>query len=1646
MKYYYLILLGLLSFSGYSQIPSYLDIDRESATVARINIINATPITDSTYTLNISYIDYTQESVADSVSTGLVIWDNSCNRWYVNSVGVIVSNTITLGVNRIRGSGTPTLGIAAITDEGIHSYPIIPGGIPENIQQCIDEHFKLTLQNDISNTAVVIDTMYLNSNDSLITEESNGTTHIVPLNNLNNTFYIDSLGVITSVSGGDTITWPINSGGVDSIWINNDSLFVRDIGNGTFSAELDTYLQSLSESQLGTVYDITISNGNTIQIDVADNDNSTANELQQTNELYLGGDSLYVGLTSDGVSPSSVDLSVFLDNTDTSGYQNLNYDFQTQIITITSGTGDTLYVFEGASLSGIGYPGLVPEAAISDTLQFLRGDGTWANPTVGGDNWGSQVVQITGSLLSGDGTGGNPLTVNDTLSYYVNDISWTIAGDSGDTEYIITDTLTFTGAGITTTNFNAITNELTITSTEVDGSVTNEGSLTVGVGTGATSVISSNTSGSTPVTLEEGVGIELTESGNTITITNTLPDQTVSLIESDNITITGSYPSFTISAQDTSGYNQTFTIDGDSIRITDANTNYAISTETFRHVDGDILWVSEDGNNATAVIGDMHQPFADPWAALDSWTDGDLIYVLSGNYDFGPTSSGATYEFADMDEANLFDGVNDGESITYFFAPNTSVVKTTPFDFSLLTTQALFYADTSATYSVYGYGNFEVDATNANTSVVQVDDADANLYFQANEIKGRTFCFAIYEFDEVYLDINKVRQARVGDVAVISFRERANQTDKKFYARIRDYNNFPGNSHFSGLVSTRCCGTDVEFTDSNFEFHFDNIVKYDPLTVSGGASGSDVGYVFGLVHDSQLHNSTWTVNANSVRYYDLGTGSTQSNDSTLVVSSSYINQPAIVVGNCGLDNSTVTYNIGSMVSDFPCIGVNWQANGTAQTTEGRVNITGNFLSTNTYTIIYDTAAGAGTDSTKTITFRGSFESKTHPVIGDRRGVTSRSRMVYQGATLGSFIGDYSKRVIDHVLIQTDSIVVKEQNDKILVNHLNGYNLLELNPRDTLGNSIIFYDGSYPFVNDSPAVADTSVQVWINGIPQWLLKSDFGGVGGGSGTDTSGYNISFAVDGDSIRLTDGDGDVTLPMDDINKKTSWNILIYGNSLSIGFEDTTDVGFEYIPNLWTYNQETKVYEPAIADTTWVQNPPGGYTNIPRLQLTEVPGEGTGAERNLRHGNPTYWAAVKLAKANPNDTIFLSYGSRGGQLSDSLINEYYLDTLSVWIDEMALAGGTYFDYVVFGGGPQETSPEFQNNMVKYFEWLRDTKGVIDESTIFLIQSTSNNSEINSVIEALARNRTQYKIVPGADAFATLDGVHLTAQGHKSLGLTMYEVMLAGQEATVGDTLGNVGLYWGGISAPGSEGNLLYLPSHPDDNQTDSMDYNIMLITGMDTIETNNYPRNNVIGISNPNTTYWSLNDSEGLTLFGSDILYNVATPRNYVTAFGRYITTNKFNTKMFGDTLTMLHTGVGAFGSDWTSSRNYEYFFGEPETNYFTFGSHVFDFSTTLTASEDGYGLYYDHSSGEFKLEAPPSGGGGVTDHGALTGLTDDDHTQYLLLAGRAGGQEVTTVATSDDILTLEGIASQTGDYLAIDSAGVRKVTIAQDGSVLK
>ena len=79
--------------------------------------------------------------------------------------------------------------------------------------------------------------------------------------------------------------------------------------------------------------------------------------------------------------------------------------------------------------------------------------------------------------------------------------------------------MTIAGAGINVASTSGTT--ITITGTEADGVIGNEGALTVAAGTTTTSEIHSNTPGSTNVIISAGNGIGVTESGNTITVTNT---------------------------------------------------------------------------------------------------------------------------------------------------------------------------------------------------------------------------------------------------------------------------------------------------------------------------------------------------------------------------------------------------------------------------------------------------------------------------------------------------------------------------------------------------------------------------------------------------------------------------------------------------------------------------------------------------------------------------------------------------------------------------------------------------------------------------------------------------------------------------------------------------------------------------------------------------------------------------------------------------------------------------------------------------------------------------------------------------------------------------------------------------------------------
>jgi len=61
----------------------------------------------------------------------------------------------------------------------------------------------------------------------------------------------------------------------------------------------------------------------------------------------------------------------------------------------------------------------------------------------------------------------------------------------------------------------------------------------------------------------------------------------------------------------------------------------------------------------------------------------------------------------------------------------------------------------------------------------------------------------------------------------------------------------------------------------------------------------------------------------------------------------------------------------------------------------------------------------------------------------------------------------------------------------------------------------------------------------------------------------------------------------------------------------------------------------------------------------------------------------------------------------------------------------------------------------------------------------------------------------------------------------------------------------------------------------------------------------------------------------------------------------------------------------------------------------------------------------------------GTAVSDHGNLTGLADDDHTQYALLAGRASGQTLIGGTASGEDLTLQSTSDGTKGYIYLGAA---------------
>lgn len=84
------------------------------------------------------------------------------------------------------------------------------------------------------------------------------------------------------------------------------------------------------------------------------------------------------------------------------------------------------------------------------------------------------------------------------------------------------------------------------------------------------------------------------------------------------------------------------------------------------------------------------------------------------------------------------------------------------------------------------------------------------------------------------------------------------------------------------------------------------------------------------------------------------------------------------------------------------------------------------------------------------------------------------------------------------------------------------------------------------------------------------------------------------------------------------------------------------------------------------------------------------------------------------------------------------------------------------------------------------------------------------------------------------------------------------------------------------------------------------------------------------------------------------------------------------------------------------------------------------SLGAPDAGLYLRWNNATGRFEMASA-----GVSDHGGLTGLGDDDHAQYALLAGRSGGQTLIGDTASGGGLTLTSTSHATKGPITMSGA---------------
>ena len=430
--------------------------------------------------------------------------------------------------------------------------------------------------------------------NELQTYSHSGTTSYTnTLSNSGGSFTLQSTGIISISHSAGTVTFSATE--VDGS-ITNEGVLGVGAGSGTSSTLLSNTsganAVTINAAGILAISESTSSNGGSITLTATEVDGSTTNELQtlantsdatsHTVTLSNSGGSFKLAegsgitLTTTGTGSDGI---VTIASTAT-GNTDLSFTGTSSPVTLNSSTGNDVTFTAGgivsfsASGTNITISATEVDGSTTNELQTYSHSGTTSYTNTLSNGGGSFTLQSGGIVSISNSSGTVTISATEVDGSTTNELQ--TYSHSGTTTY--TNTLSggggswsITGAGIAVISQTA--GAITVTATEVDGDVANEGVLGVGAGSGTSSTLLSNTSGANAVTINAAGILSISEStssnGGSITLTATEVDGSTTN-ELQTLANTSDATSHTVTLSNSGGSFKL--VEGSNITLTTSGT------------------------------------------------------------------------------------------------------------------------------------------------------------------------------------------------------------------------------------------------------------------------------------------------------------------------------------------------------------------------------------------------------------------------------------------------------------------------------------------------------------------------------------------------------------------------------------------------------------------------------------------------------------------------------------------------------------------------------------------------------------------------------------------------------------------------------------------------------------------------------------------------------------------------------------------------------------------------------------------------------------------------------------------------------------------------------------------------------------------